>query len=532
MASRNFGKVNVSITASTGGLTAGLSRAAKSLGGFASSVGSALNPLSMLGRVAGSTFGQLSMFSMAQSAVNTFTSMTSAAAESIDVQSKLSRRLGTTYGELAGLKLAGDLAGVGIEQIGTAMTKADVMMQKAAGGSKQAQAAFANLGLDAGQLQGMSSADRFEAIASAIANIQSPAERAAAAVALFGRSGANMLPLFEGGAESIRKAREEAQRFGLTLTNAQGQNVENMNDSFTRVYSAIQGIVQQVVAHLAPAITGIATQFTDLVGSIGGANIGQAIGEALLDGAEYLAGVGDYLIANFGPTIQSVAQYFSQVGGQWNAMWAFAERVAAGFMSAFEFLKAIGAGIGLVFSKIVENLAAAGASIASVVPGGGTAQKFLKGVERDARLFADTYYDSAAKSLTESARLAKKALYGDEATNKAGDAIATPLTDAVKGFRQSARDAAASIDKSSAPKSASRSAADTVRINSADLKAIVVGSSEGESFRNSIMRGADPRLDVKEDQKRTADATERTADTLDDIASNLTGFGQASIAVA
>ena len=529
MSTKNFGKVNVSITASTGGLTAGLSRAGKSLGGFASTVGSSLNPLRMLGRVAGSTFGQLSMFSMAQSAVNTFTSMTSAAAESIDVQSKLSRRLGTTYGELAGLKLAGDLAGVGIEQIGTAMTKSDVAMQKAVGGSKQAQQAFANLGLDAGQLQGMSSADRFEAIASAIANIQSPAERAAAAVALFGRSGATMLPLFEGGAESIRKARQEAERFGLTLTNAQGQNVENMNDSFTRVYASIQGIVQQVVAHLAPAVTGIAQTFTDYVGTIGGANIGQAIGEALLNAAQFLAGVGDYIIANFGPTLQTVFQYLSQVGGQWNAMWAFADRIAAGFRGAFEFLKAVGAGIGLVFSRIIQGLAKAGANIASVIPGGGSAEKALRTLQEGWRASGDTFADEAKKNLAQSAASFKKALYGDKDANKAGEAIATPLTDAVQRFREAARSAASSVDKALTPAGSKNSAAEQVRINSADLKAIVVGSSDGESFRNTIMRGADPRLDVKEDAKRTADNTERTADTLDELAGNLTGFGLATL---
>lgn len=68
-----------------------------------------------------------------------------------------------------------------------------------------------------------------------------------------------------------------------------------------------------------------------------------------------------------------------------------------------------------------------------------------------------------------------------------------------------------------------------VRASSADLKAIVVGTGEGESFRNSIMRGADPRLDVKKEQERTADATERTADTLDELAGNFTGFGMAAI---
>jgi hypothetical protein len=167
----------------------------------------------------------LALFTGVSSAISSITGMAGAASESVDQLSKLSRRLGTTYSELAGLKLAGDLAGVGIESIATAMTKADVALVKAQSGSKQANAAFATLGLTTEQLAGMSAADRFEAIASAIAKLPSEAERSASAIALFGRAGAGLLPLFEGGAEGIRQAREEAQRFGLTLTNAQGRNV-------------------------------------------------------------------------------------------------------------------------------------------------------------------------------------------------------------------------------------------------------------------------------------------------------------------
>jgi hypothetical protein len=62
-----------------------------------------------------------------------------------------------------------------------------------------------------------------------------------------------------------------------------------------------------------------------------------------------------------------------------------------------------------------------------------------------------------------------------------------------------------------------------------ELKAIVVGSSEGEAFRNNIMRGADPRLDVKDDARKTADNTERAADALDDIAARLDPTGLAVI---
>lgn len=492
MAAKNFGRVNVSITASTGGLTAGLSRATKTMTGFAGKVTSTLNPLRMLSNVAQSTFGQLAMFSMARSAVNTLTGMASAAAENVDVQSKLSRRLGTTYGELAGLKLAGDLAGVGIETIGAAMTKADVAMQKAAGGSKSAQAAFATLGLNAQQLQGMASADRFEAIASAISGLQTPAERSAAAVALFGRSGAQLLPLFEGGADGIRRAREEAQAFGLALTNTQATNVEEMNDSFTRVYSAIQGVVQQVVAHLAPAITAIAKQFTDFVGSVGGANIGQAIGEALLQGARYLAEIGDYLIQN----LSGVFAFLSQVGEQWGAIWEIASRVAGFFSGVFNAFTAGMQTIVLGFSKVAEWFGVDGAAQFS--------KELQKGIAKDLEQ-RDKGFSQAFGSSEQ------------EATK----AVAGPLTSAIDAAIAQSRSAAAAIDKKtvSIQQALATPTTTQVQVNSEALKAIVAGTSEGEAFRNSLIRGADPRNAGDENQERTAEATEATAAGIDELVS-------------
>lgn len=499
MAAKNFGRVNVSVTASTGGLTAGLSRATKTMTSFAGKVTSTLSPLRMLSNVAQSTFGQLAMFSMARSAVSTLTGMASAAAENVDAQGKLSRRLGTTYGELAGLKLAGDLAGVGIEAIGKSMTKVDVAMQKAAGGSKSAQEAFATLGLTAENLQGMSSADRFTEIASSIASLQTPAQRAAAAVALFGEEGAQLLPMFEGGAESIRRTTKEAELFGLTLTNAQVSNVEEMNDSFTRVYSSIQGVVQQVVAHLAPAITAIAKQFTDFVGSIGGANIGQAIGEALLQGAEYLAQVGDYIILNFGPMLQQVFSYLSQVGEQWGAIWEIASRVGSFLSGVFNAFTAGMQTIVLGFSKVAEYFGVDGAKQFS--------QGLQEGIQKD----------------LEQSQAGFAAAFGSTQA-KATEAVAAgPLTSMLNAARDQARSAAAAIDqKTQGIQQALETPTTTqVQVNSAALKAIVAGSSEGEAFRNSLIRGADPRITGDANQERTADATERAADGIDELASIL-----------
>jgi hypothetical protein len=330
-----IGKVSAIFSASTSGLKAGVADASRSFKKMQGDVASVRSSLATLTKIQGAQlFGSIA--SAAMNAGRSLLAMSGAESETIDQTSKLARRLGMTYGELAGLSLAGNLAGVSMDTIGKAATKADIAFVKASQGSSQAQAAFAGIGLSVEQLQGLSPAERFQKITDAIAGLPTEAERARASVALFGKSGAELLPLFEGGAGGIQAATEEAKKFGLALTNEQGQSVENMNDAFTRAYQAISGVVQQVVAYLAPALENVTTTFTDLIGGIGGANIGQFIGDAILNAAVYFAGIADYFIA--GAT--SLWEYASEVGVQWNTVWEYANRAAAFFAGVGDAFKA------------------------------------------------------------------------------------------------------------------------------------------------------------------------------------------------
>jgi hypothetical protein len=238
--------------------------------------------------------------SIASSAISGARSLLSYAdsqSQVIDSASKMAARLGMTYGEFAGLSLAADLAGVSMDTIGKASQRAEIAFAKAAGGSKIATAAFSGLGLSVEELNGMSASERFDAIAASIAAIPAEGQRAAAAVGVFGKAGAELLPLFSGGVDGIAQARKEAERLGLALTSTQGREVEAMNDSFTMVSKTVSGITQQVVAYMAPAVRRISEAFVKMVGDIGGQTIGQRIGQGIIDGAKYLATVAD-LIAN------------------------------------------------------------------------------------------------------------------------------------------------------------------------------------------------------------------------------------------
>ncbi len=494
----SIGKVSAVFTASTSGLTSGVKAASSSFRSLQSDTKGLESAMKTLVAV---NVTQLfaSVASAAASGVRSLISFGQSQADVVDNASKLAARLGMTYGEFAGLSLAADLAGVSMDTIGKASQKAEIAFAKAAGGSEVATAAFAGLGLSVEQLNAMSAADRFDAIASSIAALPTEAQRAAAAVQIFGRAGAELLPLFSGGAEGIAAAREQAERLGLTLTNAQGQNVEAMNDSFTMVSKSIEGVVQQVVAYLAPAITAISEQFTTLVGDIGGANIGQAIGAGILQGARFLAGIGDYLIENFGSTFS----YLSQVGQQWGDVGDLMNRTASFLSGVFNGAQA---GLGMIvlgFTGAFEGLATVAKEIGSYL---GFDTSTLDAVVAGASAFNQTIADGITTNV-EQMQAGFNAAFADNAPS-VGQAIAGPLVTSLDASIAAAEAAANSVDEARKPIEIKQS----VVVDQA-IKGIDSRSTEGITEMFRILRGG------------AGDVQEQQLSVLEEIAANTGGEG-------
>ena len=414
-----IGKVRAVFTASTSGLTAGVNAAAGSMRRLQADVAGLRAGMGSLVAIQGAQlFG--SVVSGATSAARSLISMGAAATEAISQQGDLAQRLGVTYGELAGLSYAGSLVGVSMDTIGSAMTRAQVAFAKAAGGSQQANAAFARLGLSVSDLNGMSAEQQFEAIAQAISQLPTESERAAAAIGIFGRAGASLLPLFAEGAGGIQRAREEAERFGLTLTNAQANNVNEMGDSFDRVKAAIQGVINQVTAYLAPAVTAITTAFTDFIGSVGGANIGQAIGEGILQGARFFAQIADYFVEQS----STIWEYASKIGGQWNAVWEVGQRIADYFSGVGRFWEAVFKGVASLIAGMAGRLLTAAGKLAGAIPGWGGVGDQLKAAGRSLTQSSREMWTDAGGALKQAGENMNNALFGRNDAEKAGEAIA------------------------------------------------------------------------------------------------------------
>jgi hypothetical protein len=442
--------------------------------------------------------------------------MASAAAESIDTLSKLAQRSGQTYESIAGLQYAGDLAGVGIDSIANALTKADKVFVGAANGSKTAAGALAAIGLSFDQLNGKSSSERFEAIADALAAMPNTAERTAAAIGLFGKSGAGLLPLFQDGAKGLQAMQAEAKAFGLGLTDLQGKNVEGMNDSFTRAEAAIRGVVTQVVANLSPGVEKVVNMFANFVRDSEGVTLGAKIAEGLYQGADYLASVADSFLSG----TADVWDFVQGVINVWSGSVTVFSKAISFAQGVFNSFSAIGSGIGAVLSYATAKMLEAAANVAAIIPGGDSYVDMLRASADEADKARRAYVSSASESFNAAMQNAGDVL-GIEMGDSVGKAV-KPTIGAIQGALregwQGAKDAAEAASKAGKGTGTQagiefRKAVEGVKI----AAGIDARSSEGYSEFLRLKFGT-----TSDDAaERTAEAAEATAEGVEELASKL-----------
>ncbi len=191
----------------------------------------------------------------------------------------LSMRTGASVEELALLTQAFKTSGMGAEAVGPAINK----MQKALTGvNEEGQGtakAFDFLHLNMESLNKMGTLKQFEAISEAISNLESPAKRSAAAMGIFGRAGAELLPLFlNKGAMGMAKDTLGNQAAIL------GKNAEEFHKVTALMESMgtkIQGIFVNAAAHIAKPLA-------EVFDRLNKTNVFEKIGDSVGGTLEYI----------------------------------------------------------------------------------------------------------------------------------------------------------------------------------------------------------------------------------------------------
>jgi len=285
------------------------------------------------------------------------TSLVSSVNTSVDTLNDFSARTGIGVEALQGYSLAAKLAGVDTEQFGAAVQRLAVNIGKATPGDALDKS-LRGINLSVAELRALAPEDQFSAIGNAISQLPTAADRAAAAVEIFGKQGAALAPLFREGAASLEELKAKAERLGIIVSETQVNNVADMNDAFDLVRATIEGIVGQVIGNLAPAVTDVTNQFLQFVESWsgaqgeGGTGIANAITDVLLQGAEYFAAVFDEFVSGLvglGVTFEDTSATFTASANAFTF-------VSEGLRTVANVFELAGNALSAALGKIIETL--------------------------------------------------------------------------------------------------------------------------------------------------------------------------------
>ena len=221
----------------------------RAIGGLSGTAGKVSGGLKGLAGAAGGLSGALgSLVPLATGAG--LAAMAKGAIDAADDMNDLSQKTGVSVESLSKFQQAANASGTSIEGVGAAMIK---LNRNLATGNDGAAEALTSLGLSATDASGkLKSTDAIMLeVADKFAKMPDGAGKTAAAMALFGKAGADMIPLLNGGSKAVTD-------LSATMTGAFAKGADSLNDKLAALQGKLLALGVNIGTALMPALNVIA----------------------------------------------------------------------------------------------------------------------------------------------------------------------------------------------------------------------------------------------------------------------------------
>jgi len=263
MASKSLGTLTLDLVANVGGFVSGLNKAERASEKWKKQAASDAKKIGVAFAAAG------------VAAAAGLTALVKSSIDAADQLSKTSTIVGVAIDDLSGLKHAAELSGVEFSELEADLIKFNKTTASAFEGVGKGAEAYEALGISVKNTDGTlkNNYQLIQEISEQFQQMEDGAQKAALAQDLFGRGGAKLIPLLNGGAEGLADFREEAERLGLVLDQETGKAAEEFNDNLDRLTKNVTGLGNQIAADLLPELVDISSAFLDVNSSGTAANL-------------------------------------------------------------------------------------------------------------------------------------------------------------------------------------------------------------------------------------------------------------------
>lgn len=176
-----------------------------------------------------------------------------------------SQKFGVPVEQLSALKYAAEQSEVSFESLGVGLKRLSVNMSEVAGGAKNdAAKAFEALNVKLTDSSGnlRKNTEILGELADKFSVMERGAAKTALAVAVFGKSGADLIPLLNEGSAGIKSMTDEAAKAGQVISTETALASDKFNDNLAALGKTVSGFSNQLLPHV---ITGLVTLTDKLV---------------------------------------------------------------------------------------------------------------------------------------------------------------------------------------------------------------------------------------------------------------------------
>lgn len=225
--------------------------------------------------------------------------MAKKAADYGDEMLEASQKTGITTKNLAALRLVAEQSGSSFEGVTNGVTKLSKSLFEAGTKGGEAAKTFSALGISvkdsAGNLRQAS--DILPEVAERFATMRDGTEKTAVAIRLFGKAGADLIPMLNQGADGFRKAADAVEKYNIDVGVAASKMGDELNDSLKETSLATQGLANQIGAALLPSMIKLVTLANNAIAAVSGlAKAHPGWTQAIAATAAALTGAGGLLL--------------------------------------------------------------------------------------------------------------------------------------------------------------------------------------------------------------------------------------------
>lgn len=253
MASRSLGTLTLDLAVKTGAYEQGLDRASRATKKRAAEIEKTAKQI-------GTALG-VALTAAAGIAATAIKS----AIDRADELSKAAQKIGITTEALSALSYAAQLADVDLATLQGGLARLTKFQNEAAKGTEANVDLFKTLGIEFKNLDGTlrNSEDVFRDFANVFQTLPDGATKTALALEVFGKSGANLIPLLNSGAQGLDDMRERAEALGIVIDTETGKAAEEFNDQLEDLKLAATGLATAVAVELLPDLIALNKEFQD-----------------------------------------------------------------------------------------------------------------------------------------------------------------------------------------------------------------------------------------------------------------------------